>query len=85
MRRINFEEKPFKIDEHKKHLIVVLGYVLNEDGSMKVPLINRLKKCLEMYKLNPQSKIILSGGFPKAGRTESYMMRKWLLKEGVPA
>lgn len=68
LRKVSFDQIPFKIDRNN-HIIVVLGYVLNEDGSMKDPLISRLQKSLEMYRSNPGSKILLTGGFPKAGRT----------------
>lgn len=84
IKETDFASTPFLISEPRRHFIVVLGFALNEDGSMKEIQLNRLKLGLQLYQLNPGSKFMLSGGFPKAGRTESYMMMNWLLSEDVP-
>lgn len=73
---------PFKVTE--KHTIVILGYALGNNGEMKEPLIGRLNKGLEMFKENPDSTIIVSGGVQKSGVTEAYLMSKWLQEKGVP-
>lgn len=65
--------------------IVVLGYALADDGTPQPTLIERLKVALAEYKLNPQAAIIVSGGMPHGGVTESYIMKQWLIKNGVPA
>ena len=68
-----------------KLAIVVLGYALAADGTPQSTLIERLKVALAEYKLNPQTAIIVSGGMPRGGVTESYIMKQWLIKHGVPA
>ena len=68
----------------KSHVIVILGYALADDGTPKPTLIERMKQTLNLYKLNPQSMIIASGGMPHGGITESYVIREWLIKNGVP-
>jgi tetratricopeptide (TPR) repeat protein len=67
----------------KDHAIVILGYALAEDGSMKQPLIERLKAGMAVAKHYPNSKIIVSGGVPKQGVTESDAMYNWLTSQGI--
>jgi tetratricopeptide (TPR) repeat protein len=67
----------------QKHAIVILGYALADDGTMKEPLVERLKAGLAIAKQNPNSKIIVSGGVPKQGVTEADAMNKWLTEQGV--
>nr|WP_204539943.1 YdcF family protein [Peribacillus deserti] len=67
----------------QKHAIVILGYALADDGTMKEPLIERLKAGLSIAKKYPNSKIIVSGGVPKQGVTEADAMNKWLTEQGV--
>jgi tetratricopeptide (TPR) repeat protein len=68
----------------KDHAIVILGYALGEDASMKPPLIERLKAGLAIAQKYPNSKIIVSGGVPKQGITEADAMSKWLVSQGIP-
>ncbi|WP_199551959.1 YdcF family protein [Streptomyces sp. N35] len=63
--------------------IVVLGYALNDDGSMAQPLIDRLEKALEASKEVPRAPIIVTGGVEKAGNIEAELMSKWLTDRGV--
>lgn len=63
--------------------IVILGYALNNDGSMDKKLIERLKLGLTAAKTYPHAKIIVSGGAPQGGVTEAYVMQKWLRINGV--
>lgn len=74
--------KPEVINSNN-HAIVCLGYALAEDGTMQPTLVERLKKALECAKLNPNSKIIVSGGVPQSGVTESYLMKNWLIINGI--
>jgi tetratricopeptide (TPR) repeat protein len=67
----------------KDHAIVILGYALADDGSMRQPLIERLKVGLAVAKQYPNSKIIVTGGVPKQGITEAEAMRNWLISQGV--
>ncbi|MGG4491212.1 ElyC/SanA/YdcF family protein [Metabacillus idriensis] len=67
----------------KDHAIIILGYALADDGTMKQTLIDRLKTGLEVAKKYPNSKIIVSGGVPKQGVTEADAMSKWLISQGI--
>jgi tetratricopeptide (TPR) repeat protein len=68
---------------HKDHAIVILGYALADDGSMRQPLIERLKVGLAVAKQYPNSKIIVTGGVPKQGITEADAMSNWLISQGI--
>ena len=63
--------------------IVTLGYALNDDGSMNEVLIKRLEQTYEAAKVNPNAKIIVTGGVQKSGITESYLMKNWLVDRGI--
>ncbi|MEG0134725.1 MAG: ElyC/SanA/YdcF family protein [Cetobacterium sp.] len=74
---------PFQVEG--KHAIVILGYALGKNGKMEKPLIERLKQGLALHKKNPKSPIIVSGGVQKGGITEAYVMKNWLVSNGVPS
>ena len=74
-------EKKYKDNEH---IIIILGYALAENGTMQETLYKRLEKALELHKIYPNSKIIVSGAVPKEGYTEAGLMKEWLVKKGVP-
>lgn len=63
--------------------IVILGGALKADGSMQAALIKRLGKGLEAAGKFKNATIIVSGGVPRQGICESYLMKKWLLKKGI--
>jgi tetratricopeptide (TPR) repeat protein len=67
----------------KNHAIVILGYALAEDGTMKQTLIERLNAGLKIAQKYPNSKIIVSGGVPKQGITEADAMSEWLISKGI--
>jgi tetratricopeptide (TPR) repeat protein len=69
--------------QSKNHAIVILGYALADDGTMKEPLIERLKSGLAVANKYPNSKIIVTGGVPKQGVTEADAMSQWLIAQGV--
>ncbi|APC96614.1 YdcF family protein [Francisella frigiditurris] len=83
--KINTNLDDIKLPNDNTLIIVILGYALNEDGSMDKILIDRLKKGLEASKRYPNAKIIVSGGAAQAGVTESYQMKQWLIKHGIDA
>ena len=56
--------------------IVVLGYALKKDGTMDAPLIQRLEKTLEVARALPAAPIVVTGGAPKAGKTEAAAMKQ---------
>ncbi|HJO94673.1 MAG TPA: ElyC/SanA/YdcF family protein [Victivallales bacterium] len=81
--RMTFTVKAEKLNL-KNHIIVVLGYALAKNGTPQPTMIGRLKQTLSLYKLNPHSKIITSGGMAEGGVTEAYVMKEWLVKNNVP-
>ena len=74
-----------KAENKNADFIVTLGYALNNDGTMNEVLIKRLEQTYEAAKLNPNAKIIVTGGVQKGGLTESYLMKNWLADKGIAA
>ncbi|MBR5959955.1 MAG: transporter substrate-binding domain-containing protein [Clostridia bacterium] len=77
---------PDGLTETNELCMIVLGFQLNTDGSMKDELIERLtvaKTCTEKY---PNSLIVCSGGGTASENpdaTEAGEMAKWLIENGV--
>ncbi|WP_330254736.1 YdcF family protein [Nocardia sp. NBC_00565] len=65
--------------------IVVLGYGLLPDGSLRPELVNRLTAAWLQAVASPLSPIIVTGGNPQNGITEAEAMRAWLVGKGLPA
>ncbi|WP_278263120.1 YdcF family protein [Nocardia sp. AG03] len=63
--------------------IVVLGYGLQPDGSMRAELSNRLHAALVQAFMSPDSPVIVTGGNPRNGITEAQVMADWLHVRGV--
>ena len=66
--------------------IIVLGFALNSDGTMKQELINRLQVGLDSAKKYPNSYIAVTGGGTAANNpnvTEGGLMGQWLLDHGL--
>ncbi|GAA2176395.1 ElyC/SanA/YdcF family protein [Agrococcus versicolor] len=76
------EDVPTDLPE-QDHAFVVLGYALAEDGSMEQTLLDRLDVALEAAEAYPDSTLIVSGGVPQEGVTESSAMAEWLVEQGV--
>lgn len=68
-----------------KPAILVLGLVLNDDGSPRPGLIARLEKGLELYRRYPGAVMVVSGGVPRSGCVEAVVMGEWLRGRGVEA
>ncbi|MED7789167.1 YdcF family protein [Francisella sp. 19X1-34] len=83
--QINTNANQIQIENNSPTVIIINGYNLNPDGTMNDILIKRLQKGLEVHQRYPNAKIIVAGGRPKLGVTESYRMRQWLIKNGVPS
>lgn len=78
---------PDGLENTDKMCIVVLGYRLNSDGSMKNELIGRLKVALACAQKYPDACILCTGGDTASGNkkaTEAGQMAKWLKKQGIP-
>lgn len=65
--------------------IVVLGYGLLPDGTMRPELIDRLHAGFVQALLAPASPVIVTGGNPHNGITEAQAMADWLIRHGIPA
>ena len=66
--------------------LVVLGFQLNADGSMKNELVERLKVAKDCAEKYPQAVIVCTGGPTASGNkkaTEAGRMAKWLTDNGV--
>ncbi|BCD90242.1 hypothetical protein fh0823_03810 [Francisella halioticida] len=83
--QINTNANQIQIEANSPTVIIINGYNLNEDSSMNNILVKRLQKGLEAHQRYPRAKIIVAGGKPKLGVTESYRMKQWLVKSGVPS
>ncbi|WHY86032.1 ElyC/SanA/YdcF family protein [Neobacillus novalis] len=77
-------EVPEKLPQNN-HAIVILGYALADDGTMREPLIERLKAGQAVATKYPNSKIIVTGGVPKQDNTEAKLMKEWLVSKGIAA
>ncbi|GGF95271.1 hypothetical protein GCM10007304_06410 [Rhodococcoides trifolii] len=63
--------------------IVVLGFGLLPDGSMRPELIERLKAGLTGAEASPESPVIVTGGNRQNGVAEGEAMREWLVEQGI--
>lgn len=66
--------------------IVILGYALNSDGTMKEELIGRLTTGLELANQYPNAYVAVTGGGTAANNpdvTEGGLMGDWLLEQGL--
>lgn len=76
---------PDGLPEDGSLCIVVLGYGLNTDGSMKEELVDRLVVALASALKYPNAWIAVAGGqtSPMEGVTEAGQMSAWLQKKGI--
>jgi len=66
--------------------IVVMGYALNPDGSMRDELLRRLETALASAQKYPNAYIVCTGGGTakeNKNRTEAGEMSRWLLNQGI--
>ncbi len=63
--------------------IIIMGYLLEDDGSMNPILLERLQRALVLSQQFPKASVITSGGSVKAQVSESQAMADWLVKHGV--
>ena len=74
---------PDGLPEDDSLCIVVLGYGLEDNGSMKPELIGRLETALNCARKYPNAYILCSGGAPRCYITESEQMSQWLIEQGI--
>ncbi|MCV7281723.1 YdcF family protein [Mycolicibacterium flavescens] len=70
--------------DFSKPAIVILGYGLIDNGTMRPVLRRRVLTGLTVAQFFPQSPIIVTGGNPRGGNTEAGQMRKMLMMLGFP-
>lgn len=71
--------------KEKADLAVVFGNQVNEDGTLSQRLQARLDESIELYQKNQIKKILVSGGLGKEGYWEGTEMKKYLIKNKIPA
>ena len=81
--KMGFSNKATKIDVPKLGAII-LGAGLTSEGQPPQIMLNRLKKLFALYQLNNNIVIIVTGGVAQNGVTEAYVMKQWLVSEGIP-
>lgn len=77
-------EPPPAVKDFSRPAVVILGYGLNADGTMRTILRRRVLTGLAVAQFYPQSPIVVTGGNPQNGRTEAEQMRRMLLLLGFP-
>ena len=87
-KNLNYDVLPDGLPDSDELCIVVLGFQLNPDGSMKDELVERLKVALASANKYPKSYIVCTGGGTAAeneSASEAGEMAKWLASQGVDA
>lgn len=83
---LNYDVLPDGLPDTDELCIVVLGFQLNPDGTMKDELIERLTVALNSAKKYPNSYIVCTGGGTAAeneNASEAGEMAKWLIENGI--
>lgn len=83
---LNFDVLPDGLPQTGELCIVVLGFQLNRNGTMKDELINRLTVAKNSADKYPKAYIVCTGGGTAADNkaaTEAGEMAKWLIEHGV--
>lgn len=65
------------------HAFVVLGSALSSAGKVSTKFRERLQLAQRALRLNPASRVLITGGAPKAGMTEAQAGRQWLIAGGI--
>lgn len=64
---------------------IILGALVNADGSMSAMLADRVQRGAELYRAGKVDRVIVSGDHHTWGYDEPTTMRRALQKQGVPA
>lgn len=83
---VNKDILPDGLPDDNSLCIVVLGYQLNADGTMKDELIGRLKTALDNADKYSNAYILVTGGgtaSANSSATEADCMAEWLLENGI--
>ena len=79
-------EVPQGLPKDNSMSVVILGFALNDDGTMKEELVGRLQTGLAIAKEYPESYVVVTGGGTAKNNpnvTEGGLMGEWLLKQGL--
>ncbi len=79
----NIGVAPDGIENPAEHAFIVLGFALNNDGTMKEELVGRLEVARASWEKYPESYLLVTGGVEKKGWTEGRRMKDWLVAKGV--
>ena len=82
----NIGTVPSDLPNDNSVAIVILGFALNDDGTMKEELIGRLQTGLDIANAYPNSYVVVTGGGTAANNpdvTEGGLMGEWLLAQGL--
>ena len=85
---INYGVLPDGLTDTDELCIVVLGFQLNPDGTMRDELIERLKVAAASAEKYPDALIVCTGGgtaSENGSATEAGTMAEWLIENGVSA
>ena len=83
---VNIGTVPEGLPEDNSVAIVILGFALNADGTMKEELIGRLQTGLAFAESYPESYVVVTGGGTAKDNpnvTEGGLMGQWLLEQGL--
>ena len=83
---LNYDVLPDGLPDTDELCIVVLGFQLNPDGSMRDDLINRLEVALKSAEKYPNAYIVCTGGgtaYNNDSATEAGEMAGWLEDHGI--
>lgn len=84
--KVNIDKLPDDLSDKNNLALVVLGFELNDDGTMKDELIGRLKVALACSKQYKNAYVICTGGGTAKNNkkvTEAGLMGDWLIKHGL--
>ena len=84
--KVNDNVLPDGLDNTNALCIVCLGFMLENDGSMKPELINRLTVCRDSALKYPNAYVLCTGGGTAPGNpsvTEAGQMAEWLKQQGI--
>jgi len=83
---LNYDVLPDGLDDTDALCLVALGFQLNEDGTMKDELIERLKVVLASAEKYPNAYVVCTGGGTAKNdesATEAGKMAEWLVENGI--
>jgi hypothetical protein len=83
---LHYDTLPDGLPDTDELCIVVLGFQLNPDGSMKEELVERLTVALNSAKKYPNAYIVCTGGGTASeneSASEAGEMAKWLIEQGI--